>query len=159
MTFAQRIPARFGRVFEFDPAAPPPTAGHAAEVRRALSYRIGHVEDRLNMRLAQAYKRTGRRAITVSFTPAGSIPYAHAGLYFINISASVAPAALYDLARHEYLHVVEINLFTAIDDELIRALHPAPTWAMTRELFAEAGREWLDSDGAFWPALTAVLLP
>lgn len=146
-------------MFEFAPDAPPPSAAHAGEVRRALTYPVGGVADALNLRLAQTYKRTGRRCITVRFTPAGSIPYAHAGLYFINLSASVQVDALYDLARHEYLHVCEINLFTAIDDELIRALMPSHSWSSTRELFAEAGRQWLDTGGASWPSLTPILLP
>lgn len=155
-----RQPRRFGLVFQIDPLAPG-TSEQQQAVRDALHPSFGTLFHALIFRLAVTYKRKGRSHISVGFVnlaPQNRLGFA--GSYFIRLHEGLTVSAIRNIARHELGHVVEQNdLITQADKTwfMEQLSDQDRDWSHFTETFADAVRDWINSDGERWSGLTPIL--
>jgi hypothetical protein len=116
-------------------------------------------------RFAQVYKATmGRSYVTWEFRPYAEISgyLAIAGMVSVSMNDALHPSSLLFVARHELGHLWDNHLLTEETRETFKdqvGRTGRTTWNKSyKEIWAEHCREWMDSDGATWPELTAMLL-
>lgn len=157
-----RQPRRFGLVFQIDPLTPG-TPEQQQAVRDALHPSFGSKFHALIFRLAVTYKATGRHFISVGFVnlaPQNMLGFA--GSYFIRLHEGLVISAIRNVTRHELGHVLEQNdLITQADKTWFMDHLYGPTgdhnWQHYTETFADAVRDWINSDGDQWSSLTPIL--
>lgn len=148
--------ARFARVFQHSKTFPGSLAQRLTVVEALTPEVYGDNFDLLLVRLDRAVNDGGRSFLSVEYHDGMTVP-GTASVAGFSLSTAMYPAATYEVARHEFGHVVD---FWLLDDEqrhwFIRERGIASTWPGTWEAWAEAVREWI---GGGWPALTPILLP
>jgi hypothetical protein len=118
--------------------------------------------DRLLFRLDVAVNLAGRHYLTVEFHSFGATVPGAASPAGISIASGtgVSLKAIQEVARHEFGHLTDFyNLLTEADRFWFRAEMGRETWPGAWESWAEAVREWVESDGQQWGTLTPILLP
>jgi len=164
VTFLQ--PRRFAECWQAD-AEWPGTIEQQQTVRDAFALVYGKkfwaVMKRLDYSANQVYQR---HYLTVGFPPDdmfGMNQSAIAGVSGINFRASYAVGAIIQQARHELGHVVDKHLLSQTQRVWFMHQITGPdlgnnrwTWNY-QETFADAFRDWVNSDGGKWESLTPIL--
>lgn len=143
---------RFAEVFQFDYSG---SVEQRSAVEDALTPEYGSNHHRLLQRLDRQVNASGRSYLSVGFRTGMQIPglASPAGM---TLSAVMGYSGCYEVARHEFGHIVDFRLITDADREWFRLEMGRDTWPGAWEAFAEAVREWLAGG---WKALTPILLP
>lgn len=154
---------RFGRVWQIT-AIPwlKGTVEQRQAVRDTFTPIFDSCFDRLLYRLDLAVNQAGRHYLTVELHSSGNTVPGVSGPAGISIATGpgVSLKAIQEVARHEFGHMTDhYNLLTATDRLWFIAQMGRETWPGAWESWAEAVREWVESDGQVWQALTPILLP
>jgi hypothetical protein len=156
-----RQPRRFGLVFQIDPVLCG-TAAQQQAVRDALHPSFGSKFHALILRFAIAYKKKGRHYVNIEIKDfADWHGLAIAGAASIALSDKLAVTAIKDLVRHEFGHVIDNNDFItqAQREWFMKQIGDGSdtNWNSHRETWADAVRDWVNTDGEAWPSLTPIL--
>lgn len=145
---------RFAECFQFD------LFFHGNDEQRqavvdALTPEYGTPYHQLLKRLDRQVNESGRSYLTVGFRNGMNAPGLASPAGF-NLSGAMAYAGCFEVARHEFGHLIDFRLITDGDRDWFMAEMHRDSWPGAWESWAEAVREWLDGG---WPALTPILLP
>lgn len=158
MTITARQPARFGRVWQI--TSIPWLRGTETQrqaVRERFSPTFGSLFDRMLYRLDVAVNVRGRHHLTVEFHKNMTAP-GNPSPSGISLSAAMGPAGIREVAGHECGHLTDFYLITDEDRGWFMREMGRATWPGAWESWAEAVREWIESDGEQWAKLTPILL-
>lgn len=147
-------PRRFAEVFQVSYLFRGSTLQQEA-VRASLTPVFGTNHHKLLQRLDRAVNASGRSYLTVEFHSGMQSP-GTASVSGFSLSAAMGWAGVWEVARHEFGHVVDFWLLTDTQREWFMDEMGRESWPGAWESWAEAVREWLDGG---WSALTPVLLP
>jgi hypothetical protein len=153
---------RFARVFQFTLN---PFLRGTPELRQltreALAFPFGSLGDRLLFRLDQAVNATGRHFVTVEYHANMDRPGLASPAGISLSSAATQGPGVGETIRHEGLgHLSDFYLIDNDVRQWFAALMGQETWQpVAWEQWAEAVRQWAESDGVVWSVLTPILLP
>lgn len=159
-------PRRFGLVFQIDKELCGSSAQRQA-VRDALHPSFGSKFHALILRFAIAYKKkwVGRHYVNIEIKPwpddANNI--AVAGTVSLALSDKLTVIAIKGQVRHEFGHVIDNNDFITQNtrewfmDQISGADTTSRNWNDYKETWADAVRDWINTDGETWAALTPIL--
>lgn len=158
-----RQPRRFGLVFQIDPVLQGTQAQRDA-VRDALHPSFGSKFHALILRFAIAYKKKGRPYVNIEIKDFGGSPnlLAVAGTASLALSDQLTVTSIRDIVRHEFGHVIDNNDFITQE---IRAWFmyqvsggiSSHNWNDYKETWADAVKDWINTDGETWSSLTSIL--
>lgn len=143
---------RFAEVFQFDFIFRGNDIQRDAVIQ-AMTPVYGTPHHRLLKRLDAAVNAGGRSSLTIGFHSGMNHPgLASRGGF--NLSAAMAWNGCYEVARHEFGHLVDFWLLTEADRSWFMAEMSRATWPGAWESWAQAVAEWLDGG---WKALDPIL--
>lgn len=145
---------RFAEVMQFDYIHRGSDLQREAVIE-ALTPIYGTPHHRLLQRLDRAVNAAGRSYLTVGFRSGMTAP-GQASPAGFNLSAAMGWAGCFEVARHEFGHLVDFWLLTDDNRNWFMAEMGRATWPGAWESWATAVAEWL---GGGWQALTPILLP
>jgi hypothetical protein len=146
-------PRRFAEVFQVD-FFYRGTVEQQLALRGALTPEYGSPHHHVLKRLDHAVNATGDSHLTVGFRH-GMVHPGLASFSGFNLSAAMGPDGIYDVARHEFGHLVDFYLLTDADRAWFMVEMFRSSWPGAWESWAEAVREWLDGG---WKSLDPILL-
>lgn len=145
---------RFAEVFQFDFIFRGDPIQRQA-VTEALTPIFASPQHRLLQRLDKQVNQSGRSHLTIGFHNGMNAPglASHSGF---NLSAAMGWNGCFEVARHEFGHLIDFWLLNEADRSWFMAEMARATWPGAWESWAEAVREWLDGG---WQVLNPILLP